>query len=138
MIKLVLHKIISLTFIVLVLFSTASLTVEKHFCGDNLIDLSLFSSTEKCGGDVQQSSEDHEVLEKSCCKDVVELISTQNQLDTNSKNDFSQFQKQFAAVFVYTYAGLFEEKASTQNSFLNYNAPRLVYDLNILEQVFLI
>jgi hypothetical protein len=138
MIKLFSHKCLSLALTVLVLFTTVSLTVEKHFCGDNLIDFSLFSPAEKCGMAIEPSSLNHESVEKSCCKDVIEVISAQSQLDTNSKNSFSEFQKQFAAVFVYSYAGLFSDYSDSHTSFITYAEPALVYDLNLLEQVFLI
>jgi hypothetical protein len=121
-----------------VLLTTVSLTVEKHFCGDNLVDLSLFTATTKCGIDSELQTQHHETLQKSCCKDVVEVISSQNKLDVNSKKDFSKFQKQFVAIFLYSYKNLFEISVEKQTLSLIYNAPLLAYDLTILDQVFLI
>ena len=43
------HKIFSVTLALLVLMSTLSFTVEKHFCGDVLVDVSVFTETQKCG-----------------------------------------------------------------------------------------
>ena len=44
-----LHKIFSLSMALLVLMSTVSVTIEKHFCGDHLVDVAIFSDAEKCG-----------------------------------------------------------------------------------------
>ena len=48
MIKQWLHKVFSISMALLVLFSTISFTVEKHYCGDFLIDTDVFSQVKKC------------------------------------------------------------------------------------------
>lgn len=32
-----------------VMFTTMSFTVDMHFCGDSLVDFSLFAKAESCG-----------------------------------------------------------------------------------------
>ena len=87
MFKAIFHKFLSVTLTVLVLCSTLSLTVEKHFCGSHLVDQAYFSSVKKYGMDSFSNENKVVVTKKKCCKNVVEFISLQNELDIN-QNDF--------------------------------------------------
>ena len=40
----------------LVLFSTFSFTLASHYCGDVLVDSSLFGKVETCGMEVQKTN----------------------------------------------------------------------------------
>ncbi len=51
--KKAIFKITSFLLAILVLFSTVSLTVEKHFCGNFLVDTALFSVADSCGMSVE-------------------------------------------------------------------------------------
>ena len=57
----------------LVLLSTVSFTVEKHFCGDVLIDTAVFTEAQKC---MMEAFEMEQALitKKNCCKDELEVI----------------------------------------------------------------
>ena len=66
----------------LVLFSTVSFTVEKHFCGDTLVDVSVFSEAQKCGMEAM------EILQKkTCCKDEIDIVKGQDELKVSSFDD---------------------------------------------------
>lgn len=75
------------------MFSTLSLTIEKHFCGDVLIDVTIFTEREKCKGDVAEI-DSHNIIKKNCCKDEIDVIEGINQLTTNSFEDIETIQKQ--------------------------------------------
>ncbi len=77
-----LQQFLSLVLALLLLLSTVSFTVEKHFCGDELIAVALFSKVEKCG--IESAETEREQLVKiPCCKDTLEVLSGQNQLQVN-------------------------------------------------------
>lgn len=57
----------------LVLFYTFSFSISEHYCGDNLVDCSLFSEAESCYMEMDKtlSFEGSRVQKNKCCKDVV-------------------------------------------------------------------
>lgn len=138
MIKQLLHKSFASILAVLVIFSTLSFSVEKHFCGTTLIDISVFTPAEKCGSKLETSSEKTEVSKKSCCKDVIEVFEGQDNVDVKSPEKLSKFQNHFLAVLVRSYHDLFIEVSAKSRPHYNYNSPILTKDFQVLDQVFLI
>lgn len=132
-IKEVLHKVFSATLALLVLFSTVSFTIEKHYCGDVLVDVSVFAEAEKC------AMESMEMLQKkSCCKDEVDVIKGQDELKFASFEDLDFNQQQFITTFSYTYLNLFESIDKQIIPHKDYSPPNLVTDIQVLDQVFII
>ena len=132
MIKQVIHKGFSALMALLVLFSTVSFTVEKHFCGDNLIDVAIFSEAKKCGDYMEQTSE------KSCCNDEIEIIKGQDELKFSSFEYLDFSQQVFIASIAYSYSNLFESLPKQIIPFKDYSPPNLVVDIQVLDQVFII
>lgn len=116
----------------LVLCSTVSFTVEKHYCGDNLIDAAIFSEAKKCNENMEQTSK------KSCCKDEVEVVKGQDELKFSSFEDLDFNQQFLITTFLYTYSNLFESLPKQIIPFKDYSPPNLVADIQVLDQVFLI
>ena len=116
----------------LVLFSTMSFTVDKHFCGDYLVDQSLFSEAESCGMEHYPG-----MSGEKGCKD--ESVSVEGQDELSSA--FSQLdleEQVFLQNFTYSYLGAFEEHGPRPIPFKDYSPPTLVKDILLLDQVFLI
>ena len=67
------HKVFSIFMAMLVMFSTVSLTVEKHYCGDTLVDVAVFEEAKKCGMESSNMPVE-EITKKSCCKDTVDCV----------------------------------------------------------------
>ncbi|WP_250434786.1 HYC_CC_PP family protein [Hanstruepera flava] len=131
--KAVIHRIFSVGMALLVLFSTVSFTVEKHYCGDVLVDVSVFAEVEKC------ASEAEEMLAKmDCCKDTVDVIQGQDELSFKTFNDLDFEQQVFLTSFTYSYLNLFEGLPEQIVPFKNYSPPNLVADIRVLNQVFTI
>ncbi|SDD89416.1 hypothetical protein SAMN05421636_102247 [Pricia antarctica] len=123
----------------IVLFSTFSFTVEQHYCGDFLVDYSLFGKAESCGMDVQKDMhpERSGLSQKDCCSDEMLSIDGQDNLKLSfDKLSFAQLQ--FVASFVYSYLNLFEGLPENIVSFSDYPPPLLVKDIQVLDQTFLI
>ncbi|MEP5338087.1 MAG: hypothetical protein ABJL44_08325 [Algibacter sp.] len=127
-----LHKVFSITMVFLVLLSTVSFTIEKHFCGDVLIDVSYFVEGDKCGVEGEEI-----VQKKSCCKDVVDVVEGQDELQLQTF-DYFDIQPEFLASFVYTYINIFEGLPKQVIPHKDYSPPNLVADIQVLDQVFLI
>lgn len=131
------HNIFSVTIALLVLLSTISFTIEKHFCGDTLIDVAVFSAVNTCGMDIEAIS----VVssdKKNCCKDELELVKGQDKLKKTSFEDLHVDQQVFLATLVYSYNNLFEGLPKQILPHNDYSPPNLVADIQVLDQVFII
>ncbi|MCL5129075.1 hypothetical protein [Algibacter sp. L4_22] len=117
----------------LVLFSTVSFTIEKHFCGDVLIDVSLFSDTQKCGMDSGVI-----LKNKSCCKDEVDVVKGQKELKFSSFDDLDFSHQQFITALSFSFINLFDGLEKQIIPHRNYSPPNLVTDILVLDQVFII
>ena len=131
------HKSFSALMAILLLFSTVSFTVEKHFCGDVLVDVSVFTEAEKCAmEDLEKELE--AITKKSCCKDTIDIFEGQDELIVKSFDDFDLDNQIFIASYIYSYINLFEGLPQQVIPYKNYSPPNLVEDLNLIDQVFLI
>jgi hypothetical protein len=135
-IKQLLHKTFSVCLAVVVLFSTFSFTVEKHYCGNTLVDVSVFSEAQKCG--MEMTDYDDASLMKNCCKDEIEFVQGQDELKPSSFNDLHFDKQLFVASFVYSYINLFEGLPRQIIPNKDYSPPKLVRDIQLVDQVFLI
>src|SRR5690606_12477382 len=134
MIKQVLHKTSSTLLALLVLFSTVSITIEKHFCRDILIDVALFKEAQKCAMEAFEI-EQALITKKNCCKDVVEILKGQDELKISKFEELQLDQQLFLESFVYSYVNLFEGLSQNIIPHLYYSPPNLVQDIHILDQV---
>lgn len=117
----------------LVLFSTVSFTIEKHYCGDVLVDVSVFSEVEKCGMEAM------EILQKkTCCKDEIKVVKGQDELKASSFEDLDFEAQQIISAFVYSYIYGLESLPKQTIPHKDYSPPNLVYDIQVLDQVFII
>ena len=120
----------------LVLLSTFSFTVDKHFCGKMLVDSAIFSEAHTCGMDMESEGLAG-MDEDSCCKDQKVQVEGQDEL----KRSFDELglQKQlFVASFTYSYFNLFETLPNGVIGFQDYSPPLLVTDIHLLDKVFII
>ena len=137
-VKKVFHKILSLSLALLVLVSTLSFTVEKHFCGKILVDSSVFSEAKKCPmGMHQQHGESSQVIPSDCCNDQKIAVEGQEELKLNFQ-DLNFEQQLFLSSFTYTYFNIFTGIPEQVIPFKDYSPPLLVTDIHLVDQVFLI
>ena len=119
------------------LCSTVSFTIEKHFCGDKLIDVSVFTEANKCKMEALEM-ELEKITKESCCKDKIDVVKGQDELIVKTIDDLDVTQQMFVATFTYSYLNLFEGLPQLVIPHKNYSPPILVTDLQVLDQVFLI
>ena len=129
----------------LVLFSTMSFSLDIHYCGDHLVDFSLFDTADTCMMKAEMSKSSNECaamvmdtdMEMDCCSDVEIVIEGQDDV----KIAFDQFtfeQQVFITSFAFAYISLFEGIDSNVIPFKDYAPPPLIRDIHILDQSFLI
>ncbi|WP_209402201.1 hypothetical protein [Pseudozobellia sp. WGM2] len=133
-----LHRIFSCLMALLLLLSTTSWKVEKHYCMGRLMDVSFFVDAQDCGMDMTSGAEQETVIEKkSCCDSEVILLEGQDDV-ASAHNDFDIGQLQFAIAYVYSYFGLFEPHTAQRIPYEHYSPPLIVRDIQLLDDVFLI
>ena len=118
----------------LVLVSTFSFTVEKHFCGSILVDKAIFSEAVDCGMEMHPEMA---ATEDSCCKNEKTSVEGQDELKIGFQS-LDLDQQFFLTSFTYSYLELFEGSPFQSVPFQNYSPPLLVTDIQVLDQVFLI
>jgi len=125
----------------LVLFSTLSFSVGMHFCGDSLVDFSLFESAEACAmiGEPEQTASSCEKMQMDldCCTDVAFVVEGQQELNP-SFEPLTFEQQLFVTSFVYSWVSLFEGPSEDTPHCKDYAPPPLIRDVQILDQTFLI
>ena len=132
--KQVFSNIASLLLALLVLFSTFSFKVEKHFCGDFLIDISFIGDADDCGMHKEKES----AKKKNCCKDEVHYIEGQDELKQTSVDEFNFSKQQFLFAFYFSHSDLFLENKSNRIYFKDSPPPDIPIDYQVLYQSFLI
>ena len=137
MLKQILQKTGSIVMAILLLLSTVSFTVEKHFCGDVLIDVAVIGDVEKCTMEAFEI-EQEKITKKSCCKDTLDVVEGQNQLTLNTFDDLEFPLQQFLTAYLYSYNTQFQALPKQHIQHKYYSPPNLIADIQMLDQVFLI
>lgn len=133
--KRVFTKITSLVLAFLVLFSTFSFTVETHYCGDFLMDISFTGNAENCGMKMEQKAT---TKKKNCCKDEIHKIEGQDKLQQFSELKLNFEKQQFLTAFLISYTDLFVEKITKNTFYKDSSPPDISKDYQVLYQSFLI
>jgi uncharacterized membrane protein len=130
--KLVFHKIASITMALLVLLSTMSFTIEKHYCGDFLVDVSFIGNADSC--DMKMDTSDS----KNCCKDEIYHIEGQDKLQKNSTDDLSLNQQKIILAFAISYQVIFADIDVEKEFHTDFSPPDIPRSYQVLYQTFLI
>ncbi|WP_339706878.1 hypothetical protein [uncultured Kriegella sp.] len=133
-----LHRYFSCLMAVVLLFSTTSWKVEKHYCMGHLVDVAFFVDAQDCGMDTSSESAPEATKEKKSCCDH-EVIAVEGQNDAKpSFNDFDLEHQSFLVAFTHSYIGLFEPLTTQRISHTQYIPPKIVKNIQLLDDVFLI
>lgn len=130
-----LTKISAFSLAFLVLFSTFSFTVDTHYCGDFLIDVSFMGEAEGC---LSTISSENILQTKNCCKDEVQQFKGQDELRLTNFDKISFEKQQFLFAFIISYQNTF---STTQVEKINLNGslpPEIHQNYQVTYQSFLI
>ncbi|WP_258848493.1 hypothetical protein [Polaribacter sp. WD7] len=129
--KQVFVKITSIILALFVLFSTFSFTVEKHYCGDFLMDVSFTGDADDCTTVMKASK-------SKCCKDEVYQIEGQDELQQFTSHNFDFEKTQFLVAFYISYQDLFVVDESDKVIHIDFPPPDIPKNFQVLHQSFLI
>lgn len=131
------QKSVSTVLALLVLVSTFSFTVDKHYCGSFLVDQAIFSKASTCGMEMHSSPISSAMEEDNCCNNENILVEGQDQLKISIQTlDFEQ--QLFLTAFTFSFRNLFEGLPQQVIPFKNYTPPLIVKDIPVLNDTFLI
>ncbi|MGZ0017730.1 HYC_CC_PP family protein [Yeosuana sp. AK3] len=133
------QKIMAFLMALVVLFSTMSFTIDRHYCGNTLVDTAVFNKAKGCGMEMQVSTINSEcsTVKKSCCTEEQITVQGQDELQLTFYN--LTFEKQLiVASFTYAYLNLFEGLPQQVIPYKNYTPPLIVKDIPVLNDTFLI
>ncbi len=128
-------KISSSLLAFLMLFSTLSFTVEKHYCGDFLVDVSFTGETEGCGMAMNKTAA---IQKKNCCKDEVHQVEGQDELQLQDVENITFQKQQFLTAFVISYQNVFVLPRSNTKFYKDFSPPDIPLDYQVAYQSFLI
>ena len=133
-------KILSSVLSLILVFSTLSFAVEKHECGGEITDVSLFGESDKCSPDMEKSNlllHKHDGFNKQiCCKDLTQTIQSNIVVEKSVKSVDIQVVD-FAPSFEIKIK-LFEGLAENIIPFQYYIPQKIITDIPVLHQSFLI
>ncbi len=138
-----LQKLTATVMAFIVLLSTMSFAVDMHFCGDHLVDFSIFDKVDTCMMKAEKSKDSSSCelkemeTETSCCSDIEVTIEGQDDLKISFDN-LTFEQQQFVFSFTYSFINLYKEAYENIVPFKDYMPPPLLRDVQILDQTFLI
>mgnify|MGYP001270038119 FL=1 len=130
-------KIAAVALSALVLLSTLSWSVDKHLCMGHVVDIAFFHQAETCGMEGANSEMDAASADNHCCED--ESFTIEGQDDLNISWDETNIDvQQFLVAFACSYMELLSPDRGGAVIRTPYPPPLLVYDLNLLHEVYLI
>ena len=133
------HKLFSLLLAILILVSTSSFTVEKHFCKGFLIDYSIFTTLKKCNdAPCSDNTKEEDTEDPECCNDVVDIVEGQDVVTTRDLNDLDYHQQVFLFAFTVSFNELFNYTSVPKVRYKDYHSPFLITDKLVDHQTFLI
>lgn len=135
MMKSFLYKIATVLMALIVLISTFSFTIEKHYCGGFLVDVSYVGNVNSCGEKIESSSE---VKIKNCCKDEIEHIEGQDVLQKNSIEKLTFKEQKTLISFAISFQVVFEKVSFKKKYLKDLSPPKLYQNYQVLYQSFLI
>ena len=136
--KKVTHKIVAIFMVAVLMASTTSLSFYKHFCGDNLVEIS-FEKVDSCCEFETEAKElsNLNFSEKDCCKNETEIKNILT-FDNTKSLKIVKNQIVFFTSFYYTFIDPIEVIHKKTNFYTNFSPPEIVYNKQIQFQSFLI
>jgi len=132
------RKISSLFLALIVMTSTLSFSISKHYCSNILVDSAVVQLAKTCGmHDQDNTQKDKHDDKDSCCDDEVKLVEGQDELKVSTIDfnlelpvEFINFSMVFLSSEIHTF--------KKDTAYQHYRPPEYDPDFQILYQVFLI
>lgn len=140
--KSLIPKIISILLIPIVLVSTSSFSLDRHLCMDNIYSYSIFGQAEDCGMEMntcdEKTSSSCSLIDEDCCSNENQTIIG-SVLNVNLGSHIDLEQINFLTYFVVSKYYLFKSNLNNSKSiFKDYSPPKVIKNISVLFQIFII
>ncbi len=129
-------KITATILSLIVLMSSMSFTIDKHYCGETLVDISYFGQADDCGMKMNMNSESPK-MKKKCCKNVTEFVEF-DAFDKEKVLTLTPKELQFLVFHVHSYLTLYEDVKLDKEFYKDFSPSDVVQDIHVLNETFLI
>jgi hypothetical protein len=132
------YKIYSILLALVVLCSTTTFTFNKHYCGNFLVETSLYHLSDGCGmSDEVMQVESCNLIKKKCCSDEQFTILGQNKLQSKFEK-ISLYDNFYAHITPVFYRIEFVGEISTNTTYKLYRPPLVKTEFFKLYETYLI
>lgn len=130
-------KIISTFMALAVVMASFSFKIEQHFCGSNLVDVSVLSKVESCCSKTVKKNKYQKITEQSCCSNISIVVEGFENYQTVVVTEFTTLPDFVVTPSLQIPVNYIFE-SSKDFSFSDYNPPPLIFNRQVRDQVFLI
>ena len=127
-------QFLAITLSLVVILSSMSFTIDKHYCGEVLVDVSYFGKADGC---CEMSKKPAEEKRKKCCSNETEFIASTT-FDKEKVLSISPKELQFLVFHVYSYINLYQDVELEKEEYRYFPPPDIVQDIQVLHETFLI
>ena len=136
--KLIIRNISATILSFIVMFSSMSFTIDEHFCGSRLMDVSYFGDADNCGMDEIDMSSNISVFKKNnCCKDQITLLQSsifnKEKLINLQNTDIETSLPEASC-----YSVFYKNSSLKLKYYKDFSTPDIAKDIRVLHQTFLI
>jgi len=122
----------------IVLFSSMSFTIDAHYCGETLVDVSYFGEADNCGMEGMEINSDvAKIKKKKCCKNETEFVESST-FHKEKIIPLTQPNIEFAVFYIQSYINLYQDVNLEKDYYKDFSPPDVEQDIRILHQTFLI
>jgi len=124
---------------VLIIVSTMSFTIDMRYCDGDLLETTIFSNTDSC--DDEQDTIVSEICckpKRDCCSEEQIIIDGLDNLSSNSFDSLKLNSQFLLAIWVRSYLQTFVGTIRNKNPNKDYISPKLIPDIQKLQQVYLL
>ena len=115
-----------------------SFTIDKHYCGETLVDVSYFGKAKGCGMESKTMNLDApKKKKKKCCKDETIVIESST-FDKEKIHSVQIVDLDFVFSYAYSYINLYQNLVLEKEYYKDFSPPDIDEDIQVLQQVFLI
>lgn len=121
-----------------VLFSSMSFTIDKHYCGETLVDVSYFGEADNCcKGEMKMNSDASKEKKKKCCKNETILIESST-FDKEKLITLQSIDFDFVFSYAHSYINLYQNILLEKEYYKDFSPPDVEQNIQVLHQTFLI
>ena len=133
----VFRKITAILMVTIILLSTTSFSIYKHFCGDNLVSITTEKVDSCCDSKISIKSNKLNFSEKNCCKNEATFKKIELFDYTNSVK-ITKSQTLFLSSFYASFIQNSTIVTTSKKYYKDFFPPTLVSNKQVLFQTFLI